>query len=69
LRNLPDPSGHLGVNYAKFGDIDGANAQRARLVKVVEAYKSVFELSSYIANGIQIIDKALAEAPNSSGQG
>jgi Flp pilus assembly protein TadD len=66
LRKLPDPKGHLGVTYAKLGDIAGANAQRARLVKMAEACKGTCKLSPYIMDGIQMIDEALAEAPSSS---
>jgi len=62
LRKLPDPKGHLGVTYAKLGDIAGANAQRARLVKMAEACKGDCKLSPYITSGIQMIDEALAEA-------
>jgi tetratricopeptide (TPR) repeat protein len=61
LRKLPDPKSHLGVTYAKLGDIAGANAQRARLVKMAEACKDACELSPYIQDGIQMIDEALAE--------
>ncbi len=62
LRKLPDPKGHLGVTYAKLGDIAGANAQRAELVKMADACKGDCRLSPYIAGGIQMIDEALAEA-------
>lgn len=61
-RELPDPKSHLGVTYAKLGDIAGANAQRARLVKMAEACKGDCKLSPYIVDGIQMIDEALAEA-------
>ena len=66
LRKLPDPKSHLGVTYAKLGDIDAAHAQRARLVKMAEACKSKCELSPYIIDGIEMIDEALAESPSSS---
>jgi predicted Zn-dependent protease len=71
LRKLPDPKSHLGVTYAKLGDIDGANAQRARLVKMAEACKGTCELSPYITSGIEMIDEALAEppAPEAAAQG
>jgi tetratricopeptide (TPR) repeat protein len=69
LRRLPDPKGHLGVTYAKLGDIDAANAQRARLVKMAEACKGTCKLSPYITSGIQMIDEALAEAPTPAGHG
>jgi tetratricopeptide (TPR) repeat protein len=62
LRKLPDPKGHLGVTYAKLGDIDAANAQRARLVKMAEACKGTCELSPYIASSIRMIEEALAES-------
>ena len=65
LRKLPDPKGHLGVTYAKLGDIDAANAQRASLVKMAEACKGTCKLSPYIVSGIQMIDEALAEGPSS----
>jgi tetratricopeptide (TPR) repeat protein len=66
LRKLPDPKGHLGVTYAKLGDIESANAQRARLVEMAEACKGTCKLSPYIASGIQMIDEALAETPSSA---
>ena len=65
LRKLPDPKSHLGVAYARLGDIDGAYAQRARLVEMAEACKGTCKLSPYIAGGIEMIDEALAEAPES----
>lgn len=71
LPKLPDPKGHLGVTYAKLGDIDAAKAQRAGLVKMAEACKGACELSPHIASGIQMIDEALAESSRAtpSGQG
>jgi tetratricopeptide (TPR) repeat protein len=62
LRKLPDPKGHLGVTYVKLGDITGANAQRAALVKMADACKGTCKLAPYIASGIQMIDAALAQA-------
>ena len=59
----PDPKSRLGVTYARLGDIAGANAQRARLVKMDEACKGTCELSPYIMDGIQMIDEALAQSP------
>lgn len=66
LRRLPDPKSHLGVTYAKLGDIAGAYAQRDRLVQMAEACKGSCEASPYILDGIQMIDNALAETPTSS---
>ncbi len=60
LRKLPDPKIHLGVTYAKLGDRAGALAQRASLVKMAEACQGMCKYSSSIAEGIQVIDKALA---------
>lgn len=68
LRKLPDPKSHLGVTYAKLGDIDSAIAQRARLVEMAEACKGTCKLSPYIMSGIEMIDEALAE-PAESGRG
>jgi len=59
----PDPKSRLGVTYAKLGDIAGANAQRADLVKMSDACKGACRLSPYIRDGIQMIDEALAQTP------
>jgi TolA-binding protein len=61
----PDPKSRLGVTYARLGDAAGANAQRAELVKMGAGCKGACkrELSPYIIAGIEMIDKALAEAP------
>jgi len=56
----PDPKSLLGVTYARLGDIAGANAQRAKLEKLADTCKADCE---YIADGIQLIDEALAAAP------
>jgi len=58
----PDPKSRLAVTYAKLGDIAGANAQRAELVKMIEACEGACEFLPYIRGGIQMIDQALAEA-------
>jgi Flp pilus assembly protein TadD len=65
-RELPDPKGHLGVAYAKLGDVAGAYAQRARLVRMAEACKGTCKLSPYIMDGIRMIDEALAQPASSS---
>ncbi|MFT3725085.1 MAG: hypothetical protein QM773_16055 [Hyphomonadaceae bacterium] len=67
LRKVPDPKGYLGVTYAKLGDTEAALAQRASLLKMAEACQGTCEHSSYIANGIQMIDEALALAPSGEG--
>ena len=67
LRKVPDPKSYLGVTYAKLGDTEAALAQRASLVRMAEACQAVCEHSSYIANGIQMIDEALVLAPSGEG--
>ncbi len=67
LRKVPDPKGYLGLTYAKLGDTKAALAQRASLVKMAEACQGVCKHSSYIANGIQMIDEALVLAPSGEG--
>jgi tetratricopeptide (TPR) repeat protein len=67
LRKVPDPKGYLGVTYAKLGDTKAALAQRASLLKMAEACQGTCEHSSYIANGIQMIDEALVLAPSGEG--
>jgi uncharacterized protein HemY len=62
----PDPKSRLGVTYAKLGDIAGANAQRADLVKMEGACKDACELSPFILDGIRMIDEAVAKAASSS---
>jgi Flp pilus assembly protein TadD len=66
LRKDPDPKSLLGVTYARLGDIAGANAQRASLVRMAEACKGACEFSSSIMDGIRMIDEALAETRSSS---
>ncbi len=61
LRKAPEPKGHLGVTYAKLGDIAGAKAQRAALVKLAERCSGTCELSPHIADGIKMIDEALSD--------
>jgi Flp pilus assembly protein TadD len=63
LRRLPDPKSRLGVAYAKLGDVDGANVQRAALVRMGEACKGTCKDSQFISDGIQMIDQALAQPP------
>jgi tetratricopeptide (TPR) repeat protein len=63
LRTLPDPKSRLGVTYAKLGDIESANAQRAALVKMSDACKGTCRNSQFIVEGIQMIDEALAQPP------
>jgi Flp pilus assembly protein TadD len=61
----PDPKSRLGVTYARLGDTAGANAQRAELVRMSAGCNGACkrELSPYIIGGIEMIDEALAEAP------
>lgn len=61
MRKAPEPKSHLGVTYAKLGDIDGAKAQRAALVKLAERCNGTCELSPNIADGIRMIDEALGD--------
>ena len=56
----PDPTSRLGVTYAKLGNVAGAEAQRADLVRMREACKDNCELSPFILQGIRMIDEALA---------
>lgn len=67
----PDPKSRLGVTYAKLGDIAGAKAQRADLVKMAGACKGDCRLSRFIDSGIEMIDEALAEpsGPEPAGHG
>jgi len=60
----PDPKSRLGVTYAKLGDVMGANAQRAALVKLSDSCNGVCRLAPYIARGIAMIDDALASPPD-----
>ncbi len=63
----PDPKSRLGATYARLGNVASAKAQRAELVKMAQACKGECELSSYITDGIEMIDEALAEtAPSAS---
>lgn len=57
----PDPKSRLGVTYARLGDVARANALRADLVKMQAACKADCKLSPFIADGIRMIDEALAE--------
>lgn len=59
----PDPKSRLGVTYAMLGDTAGAYAQRDALVKMAEDCNARCKLSPYIAQGIQMIDKALGKVP------
>jgi TolA-binding protein len=59
----PDPKSRLGVTYAKLGDTEGANGQRAELAKMSEACKGACKLAPYIMDGIQMIDSALQAGP------
>lgn len=63
LRKLPDPKSHLGVTYAKLGDVAGARAQRDRLVRMSETCRGTCSLAPRIDAGIRMIDEALAETP------
>ena len=63
LRTFPDPKSLLGVAYARLGDVDGANTQRAALVRMGEACKGTCRNSQFITDGIQMIDQALAQPP------
>jgi len=59
----PDPKSRLGVTYAKLGDTTGATAKRAELVKMAETCKrSCKDFKPFIAEGIEMIDKALGES-------
>jgi len=60
LPTHPDPKSRLGVTYSKLGDTAGAYAQRAELVRMAEACGDTCKLSSFITNGIAMIDAALA---------
>ncbi len=60
----PDPKSRLGVTLVKLGDIDGANKQRADLVKLGDACKNKCRNAEYITNGIAMIDQALAPPPS-----
>jgi tetratricopeptide (TPR) repeat protein len=63
LENMPrhpDPKSRLGVTYAMLGDINGAHAQRADLVRMAASCK---DDCTYIRNGIAMIDAALTQAP------
>lgn len=62
LPTHPDPKSRLGVTHAKLGDTAGANAQRAELVGMAETCSDKCRLSSFITNGIAMIDAALASA-------
>ena len=62
LRKDPKPKSLLGVTYARLGDVASANAQRDALLKMAAACNGTCETSAEIANGIQMIDSALAEA-------
>jgi len=62
LPTHPDPKSRLGVTYAKLGDTAGAHAQRAELLRMAEACSDNCKLSSFITNGIAMIDAALASA-------
>jgi tetratricopeptide (TPR) repeat protein len=63
LRKSPDPKSRLGVTYAKLGDVERAQAQRQHLVKMAEACKGTCKQSAYIADGIRLIDEAIAAGP------
>ncbi len=58
----PDPKSRLGVTYAMLGDAAGAQAQRVALVQMADACKARCRLAPYITAGIEMIDKAMAEA-------
>ena len=62
----PDPKSRLGVTYAKLGDTTAAHGQRAALLKLADVCNGKCRLAPFIANGIEMIDEALAPPP---GQG
>ncbi len=56
----PDPKSRLGVTLAKLGDVNGAMEQRAALEKMGKDCKAKCRNAQWIANGITMIDEALA---------
>lgn len=56
----PEPKARLGLAYAMLNNTDGVNRQRAELVKLDEACKGACSDAKWIADGIALVDQALA---------
>lgn len=58
----PDPKSRLGVTLVQLGDIKGAAAQRADLAKMDRSCKGKCRNAKWIADGLAMIDTAIAGA-------
>lgn len=56
----PEPKARLGVTYVRLNDIDAAKKQRAELVKMDKKCKGGCGDAAGIADGLALLDKALA---------
>ena len=56
----PEPKVRLGVTYVRLNDIDAAKRQRAELVKIDRKCKGACGDAAAIADGLALLDKALA---------
>lgn len=57
----PEPKTRLGLTYVRLGDIDSAMKQRAELASLDRDCKKVCGDAEWIADGLMLLDKALAQ--------